>query len=73
LAPLVKAIGFILASSHVCGFVWRTARQINRHYQNHSTFEVLHCFAGQLLRRAASNWFVDQPPDIHHRTCQDVI
>jgi len=53
LAPLVKAIGFFLASCHVCSIVWRTANQANRQKQNYSTFDVLHCSATQLL--TASN------------------
>jgi hypothetical protein len=49
LAPLVEAIGFILANSHFCGLVWRTAWQVNRRQQGHCKFEVLHRSAGRLL------------------------
>jgi hypothetical protein len=64
LATLEKAVGFILASSHVRGFAWRTASQINHRQHGHCTCDVLHCSAGQLLRRLVSNRFVDQPIEI---------
>lgn len=64
LPPLVKAISFFLARSHVCGFARRTASQVKRRQQRHCTCDVLHCSAGQLLQHLASNRFVDQPLEI---------